>query len=435
MTTHVPRPRSDTSQNARGIDPANIAGADADKNGVPRPDVLTDAAKWFDVSGNRLKLIHHPDDRLQALMGLIEQAKSSLKLFFYIFASDNIGQRVLDALIDACNRGVAVELMVDGFGSNGAARDFFTPLEQAGGNFAIFCPRFSTSYLVRNHQKIVISDNHRAMLGGFNVADDYFGPQPGDDPALHDEKRWEDLGVIVEGPEVSRLSEYYKELSNWVSNTNNQIHLLQRMVHRWNPGDGKLRWLMGGPNSQISQWAKAVRADLENARRFDLVSAYFSPGQGTLRRIAKLGKQGQDRLVLAGKTDNAATIGASRLLYGYLLKRGVRLYEFQPRRLHSKLIIIDDAVYIGSANFDVRSLFINVEIMLRIEDKAFADHARLLVDNMCEESLLITQEVYNKHKSPLNQLRWTISYFLVSVLDYTVNRRFNFGADKSKWSI
>ena len=207
MTTHVPRPRSDTSQNARGIDPANIAGTDADKNGVPRPDVLTDAAKWFDVSGNRLKLIHHPDDRLQALMGLIEQAKSSLKLFFYIFASDNIGQRVLDALIDACNRGVAVELMVDGFGSNGAARDFFTPLEQAGGNFAIFCPRFSTSYLVRNHQKIVISDNQRAMLGGFNVADDYFGPQPGDDPTLHDAKRWEGLGVSVEAPEVSRLSE------------------------------------------------------------------------------------------------------------------------------------------------------------------------------------------------------------------------------------
>src|SRR5690554_265114 len=435
MTTHVPRPRSDTSQNARGIDPANIAGADADKNGVPRPDVLTDAAKWFDVSGNRLKLIHQPDDRLQALMGLIEQAKSSLKQFFYIFASDTIGQRVLDALSGACNRGVAGEHMVDGFGSNGAARDFFTPMEQAGVNFEILCPRFSPSYLVRNHQKIVISDNHRAMLGGFNVAGDYFGPQPGDDPTLHDEKRWEDLGVIVEGPEVSRLSEYYKELSNWVSNTNNQIHLLQRMVHRWNPGDGKLRWLIGGPNSQISQWAKAVRADLENARRFDLVSAYFSPGQGTLRRIAKLGKQGQDRLVLAGKTDNAATIGASRLLYGYLLKRGVRLYEFQPRRLHSKLIIIDDAVYIGSANFDVRSLFINVEIMLRIEDKAFADHARLLVDNMCEESLLITQEVYNKHKSPLNRLRWAISYFLVSVLDYTVNRRFNFGADKSKWSI
>src|SRR5690554_7802083 len=132
MTTHVPRPRSDTSQNARGIDPANIAGADADKNGVPRPDVLTDAAKWFDVSGNRLKLIHHPDDRLQALMGLIEQAKSSLKLFFYIFASGNIGQRFLDAMMDGCNCGVAVELMVGGLGCYGAAVEFLTALQSVG---------------------------------------------------------------------------------------------------------------------------------------------------------------------------------------------------------------------------------------------------------------------------------------------------------------
>ncbi|HEY9090829.1 phosphatidylserine/phosphatidylglycerophosphate/cardiolipin synthase family protein [Parasphingorhabdus sp.] len=438
MTTPVPRSQSDKSQNARGIDPGNIAGVDAEKNGVPRPDlpgpgVLSDDANWFDVSDNRLKLIQHPDDRLQALMGLIEQAQSSLKLFFYIFEADNIGQRVLDALIDACNRGVAVELMVDGFGSNGAPRDFFDPLQEAGGNFAIFCPRFSTSYLVRNHQKILISDNRRAMLGGFNIGNEYFGPQPGEDAAIQDESRWEDLGVVIEGPEVARLSEYYKDLSHWVTNTNNQIHLLQKMVHQWKPGNGKLQWLIGGPNSHLSQWAQAVKADLEQARRFDLVSAYFSPGQGLLRRIARLGKRGQGRLVLAGKTDNAATIGASRLLYGFLLKRGARLFEFQPRRLHSKLIIIDDVVYIGSANFDVRSLFINVEMMLRIEDKAFANHARLMVDGLCEESKLITKEFYDKRKGPLTWLRWAVSYFLVCVLDYTVSRRLNFGSEESEW--
>lgn len=386
---------------------------------------------WFDVSGNRLKLVHSPDDRLRAVMDLIEQAADTVKMFFYMFEDDTVGQRVLDALVAACNRGVTVELMVDSFGSNSTAKGFFAPLEQAGGRFAVFSPHFSTSYFVRNHQKMLISDNRRAILGGFNITDDYFGPPPGEDADDHEETRWEDLGIVIDGPEVARLADYYRLLSNWVNNTNGNIHLLQRMVHRWEPGEGKFRWLLGGPNSQLSRWARSVKADLEFGKRLDLVSAYFSPGQGLLRRIAGLAKRGgQDRLILAGKTDNGATIGASRLLYGYLLKRGARIFEYQPRKLHTKLVIIDDAVYIGSANFDVRSLFINVEIMLRIEDKAFADHARLVVDKLSEDSLLITKEYYDSRKGLLNRMRWFLSYFIVSVLDYTVNRRLDFSAKK-----
>lgn len=386
---------------------------------------------WFDVSGNRLKLVHSPDARLQAIMDLIEQATDTLKMFFYMFEDDAIGQRVLGALIAACNRGVTVELMVDSFGSNGTAKGFFAPLEQAGGRFAVFSPHFSTSYFVRNHQKMLISDNRRAMLGGFNITNEYFGPQPGEDTKEHEETRWEDLGIVIEGPEVVRLADYYRLLSQWVHNTNGQIRLLQKMVHRWEPGSGNFRWLLGGPSSYLSRWARAVKADLEFGQRLDLVSAYFSPGQGMLRRIARLAKRGgQDRLILAGKTDNGATIGASRLLYGYLLKRGARIFEYQPRKLHTKLVIIDDAVYIGSANFDVRSLFINVEMMLRIKDKAFADHARLLVDELSEDSLLITRELHNSRKGLLNRIRWFLSYFIVSVLDYSVNRRLDFSAKK-----
>ncbi|MEW4467599.1 phosphatidylserine/phosphatidylglycerophosphate/cardiolipin synthase family protein [Parasphingorhabdus sp. JC815] len=386
---------------------------------------------WFDVEGSRLKLVHRPADRLTSLMSLIEQAKSKLKLFFYMFEGDETGRLVLNALIEACKRGVAVELMVDSFGSNGAPRHFFAPLEHVGGRFAIFSPHLSTSYFVRNHQKILISDNRRAMLGGFNISNDYFGSPPVEGLDDIDEKVWEDLGIIIDGPGVAKLANYYQRLSDWVNDTNGQIHLLQKMVRQWEPGEGKLRWLLGGPSNKLSRWAQAVKTDLEFGQRFDLVSAYFSPGQGLLRRIAQFAKRdGQERLVLAGKSDNGATIGASRLLYGYLLKRGVRIFEFQPRRLHTKLIIIDDVTYIGSANFDVRSLFINVEMMLRIEDNAFADHARSLVDDMCDNSLLITKELHNTRKGLLNRLRWLLSYFVVSILDYTVTRRLNFGVKK-----
>ncbi len=401
----------------------------------PVPDNSTasifDDSEWFDVGDSRLKPVYLPEDRLQAVISLIENASHKLKLFFYMFEGDDVGKIVLNSLVDACNRGVKVELMVDSFGSNGAPRGFFDPLEQAGGSFAIFSPRFSTSYFVRNHQKMLIADDCLALVGGFNIADQYFDRHPVDEDKEHDDTSWVDLGVIIDGPEVVKLADYYSLLSDWVHNNNGNIRLLQKMVRQWDAGDGNFRWLLGGPSNRLSRWAGAIKKDLERGRRLDLISAYFSPGQGLLRRIARLSKRGgEDRLILSGKTDNAATIGASRLLYGYLLKRGVQIFEYQPKRLHVKLVIIDNAVYIGSANFDLRSLFINVELMVRIEDQAFANHMRLLVDQMCTDALPISAKLHKARKGILNRLRWTLSYFVVNILDYTVTRRLNFGVKK-----
>ncbi len=387
--------------------------------------------QWFDVGANRLRLVRAATERLAALVEMLEGAEKSLKLFFYMFEDDRTGRRILDILIAACKRGLAVEMMVDSFGSNGASRNFFDPLIEAGGKFKIFSPRFSTSYFVRNHQKMIIADDRRALIGGFNIADDYFDvPRPAEDSGPTGDS-WEDLGLEIEGPEVVNLANYYRLLSDWVYRDNGNIRSLRKMVRHWDSGDGQFRWLLGGPSNRLSRWASAIKKDLENGCRLDLVSAYFSPGQGLLRRIGGLSKRGgQSRIILPGKTDNAATIGASRLLYGYLLKRNARLYEYQPKRLHTKLVIVDDAVYVGSANFDLRSLFINVEMMLRIEDADFANHARSIIDILHEQAEAITPELHRSRRSFLNRLRWTISYFFVNTLDYSVTRRLNFGIRK-----
>lgn len=390
-----------------------------------------DAPQWFEADGNRLRLFRDPAERLAALLETLESAEKSLKLFFYMFEDDRLGGIVRGRLIEACKRGVAVEMMVDSFGSNGTARKFFDPFVDAGGKFRIFSPRFSTSYFVRNHQKMVIADDSRALIGGFNIADEYFNLQsPGEEGGLADTS-WEDLGLAINGPEVANLAHYYRVLSDWVYQHNGNMRTLRRMVRRWDAGDGRFRWLLGGPSNRMSRWASAIKKDLEEGGRLDLVTAYFSPGQGLLRRIGGLSKRGgTSRIILPGKTDNAATIGASRLLYGYLLKRRARIFEFQPRRLHTKLVIVDDAVYIGSANFDLRSLFINVEMMLRIEDAGFADHARSTIDILQRDAQPITPELHRSRRTLLNRLRWALSYFLVNTLDYRITRRFNFGARK-----
>ncbi len=398
---------------------------------VKDPKLQHDPPQWFDVGENRLRLVRAASVRLSALIDVLEAAEKNLRLFFYMFEDDHTGRRILDILIAACERGVAVEMMVDSFGSNGAPRSFFDPLIAAGGKFKIFSPRFSTSYFIRNHQKMIIADDCCALIGGFNIADDYFNvPRPDEDSSAVKDS-WEDLGLQIKGPEVVNLASYYRLLSNWVYRDNGNMRSLRKMVRHWEAGNGQFRWLLGGPSNRLSRWAWAIKKDLEQGCRLDLVTAYFSPGQGLLRRIGGLSKRGgQSRIILPGKTDNPATIGASRLLYGYLLKRHARLFEYQPRRLHTKLVIVDDAVYVGSANFDLRSLFINVEMMLRIEDAEFANHARALVDILHEQAEAITPELHKSRRTLLNRIRWTISYFVVNTLDYSVTRRLNFGVKK-----
>ncbi len=91
-----------------------------------------------------------------------------------------------------------------------------------------------------------------------------------------------------------------------------------------------------------------------------------------LRRIYRIGQRGEARVITAAKSDNTTTIAAARHTYWRLLRRGVQVYEYQATKLHTKLFVVDDVVHVGSANFDMRSLFLNLEMMLRINDAGFA---------------------------------------------------------------
>ena len=167
--------------------------------------------------------------------------------------------------------------------------------------------------------------------------------------------------------------------------------------------------------------------DIKRATRLDMMVAYFSPRWGLIKQIGNVALRGQARLLLAAKSDNAATIGAARTSYGKMLRKGVEIYEFEPAKLHAKLIVVDDATYIGSANFDMRSLYINLELMLRIEDAALAARMREFIDQHVPHSTAVTPELYAKRRTLLHRLQWVISWFLVTVADYSVTRKLNAG--------
>jgi cardiolipin synthase len=369
------------------------------------------------VDGHALSLFVRGEDRLRALLDAIGEACQSLRLFFYIFSDDVVGRAIVDALVEARNRGVRVWLLVDGFGSGEASEPMRALLAEAGIVFARFYPSYGRRYLLRNHQKILIVDDAAALIGGTNVAAPYFA----DDP---DGKSWHDLVLRVEGPAARRLAHYYDGLRRWMMAERQGVRGLVHILARRSEATGPLRWLFNGPFRRLSPLTRALMKDLDAADRVSMIQAYFSPNWGMLRRLGRISRRGGDvRLVTAARSDNAVTILAARHCYRRLLRSAVRIFEYQPQMLHMKLVVINDIAYIGSANFDMRSLYINGEIMLRIDDAKFAARMHDFVtahEGFCEE---ITREAHRQRSTLIARLKWLLSYFLVSGVDFTVTRR------------
>jgi cardiolipin synthase A/B len=374
-----------------------------------------------DVSGHHLLVTVDGSARLTQILDLIANAQSSLRVFYYIFADDHCGVAVRDALIAACRRGVFVSLMIDGFGSADLPESFLDALSAAGARVARFHPRMGRRYLLRNHQKMLIIDEAAVLIGGANIAADYF-----EEPARGD--HWHDLSLLVTGPAAVRLARYYDDLALWVGSVTQGIRALQRILTLHSDTTGPLRWVHGGPFQRHSPMTRALRADLDDASVVDMVQAYFSPNWSFLRRLTRVARRGRVRIVTAARSDNTTTIGAARHCYPRLLRAHAQIYEYNRAKLHMKMIIADDTVYIGSANYDTRSLYINVELMLRIADHGFATAMRRFCTGEHVQSQRISTAFLKQIAGPFRRLRWLFAYFLVSTVDYTITRKLNIQA-------
>ena len=375
------------------------------------------------VDGTSLELIETGAGRLAAILELIRGAKTSVRLLFYIFVGDSSGVAVRDALVDAARRGVRVHLLLDGYGCAKIDPSFFTGLSDSGGEFCLFHPTYGRRYLLRNHQKLAIADERRALIGGANIEDCY----------LSDEgpRHWRDLWLSIDGPIVASAAEYFDAIFRWSSRKEAKLKSLRRMVGRHSDRRGALQWHFSAPLSMRTPWPASFARDLNEASRVEMIAAYFSPPRSMLRRLAQVAARGgQVRVITAAKSDNNATIGAARHSYSRMLRRGVEMFEYQPARLHTKLAIIDDAVYVGSANFDFRSLFINLEITLRIEDATFARAMRGYFERELADSERITAQLHRKRANAWRRFKWMISHWLVTSMDYTVTRRLNLNLER-----
>jgi len=324
-------------------------------------------------SAQDVRLLVDGAAKYAALLEDIAQARHHVHLEYYIFMPDRSGTALRDALIACASRGVRVRLLLDGIGSVACSSGFFAPLIEAGGEIAWFHPtRFWRFWWrpwlnLRTHRKIVVIDNRIAYAGGINVTDDQ------NEDVRKDAYR--DLHLRIEGDAVRALQLVFAE--DWVYATDSRTLLSEIVATLPPPTPGPIctQVLISGPDSPWEAIHR-VKVGLIHAaqKRVWLVTPYFVPGEAAMMALTSAALGGLDvRLMVPRMSDSRLVTLAARSYFDDLMVAGVKVYEYEPRMLHTKALLIDDAsAVLGSANFDHRSFRLNFEVAVLFQDHGVA---------------------------------------------------------------
>ncbi len=350
------------------------------------------------VPGNRVVLLDDAAEALSSMLASIEAAQSWVWLEMYWLDSDAVGARFFEALSERARRGVEVIVLYDAFGSFGTDTARFEQLIQAGARVAAFNPvspfarRFRLGKLTRrNHRKLLIVDGRVAFTGGVNLARQWASEAEGGES-------WRDEVVEIRGPVLAELEEAFRES---FCQTCGQ-RLRKRQVDGAPVGSSRVAVLTQAGVLRRHQVLAAYLVRLRSARqRIFVCHAYFLPNASLYRALMRAARRGVDvRVIVPARCDVELVRLGSRAIWGRLLRAGVRIFEWQPTILHSKMAVVDRAwVTVGSYNLDYLSARRNRELNVAILDGEFAQHA----DDVLEAALAECTEVdlVTHHYRPL----------------------------------
>jgi len=375
---------------------------------VPEPEFL---------GGNQIDLLQGGDELFPRMCQAIDAAQREVWLATYIFHTDAAAHAVQAALVAAAERGVAVHVVVDGFGSLATLAALRSALQPAGVKLEVFRPLerwyawLQPGQLRRLHQKLCVCDEAVAFVGGINVIDDRHDLNHGwvDEPRL-------DFAVAVHGPLAqsvhatvramwarAHLVRAWREEVRALSRSRRPVKASLKLL-------GQLRGAVAQPgadaNGQPVQAAFLVRDNLSQRRaiersyvqairrartRVDIAVPYFYPGRNFRRALTGAAQRGvRVRLLLQGKVDYRIAGLAARAVYDEMRARGVHIYEYTPAFLHAKVALVDDHwATVGSSNIDPLSLLLNLEANVVVRDAPFT----AALAGRFEAALAVSQEV------------------------------------------
>lgn len=338
---------------------------------IPEDDAFERAARLLGglpfTRGNKLRLLIDGERTFERIFEVIAAARSYLCVNFFIVKNDTLGARFQQALIERARAGVKVYFLFDEIGSHKLPRGFLRELREAGVECHSFgINRYWWSRLqlnFRNHRKIVVSDGGVALIGGFNVGDEYLG---------HHRKfgAWRDTHLELRGPVVQAVQMVFLEDWFWASNQVPDLH--------WGTqpeaADQIAAIIPTGPADPADSWQLIVAEAANSAReRLWVASPYFVPDEGVLTALQAAAIRGVDvRILIPERPDHLMVWLSAFSYYENSLPFGVRIFRYHRGFLHQKVMLIDQRLAsVGTANLDNRSFRLNFEITAFSTDKSF----------------------------------------------------------------
>ncbi len=317
--------------------------------------------------GNRVTLVSDGVDAYRQMMLMIDEARTSIHITSYILGRDAVGAALIERLCKRAEEGIAVRLLLDDVGSWRVGRRTLAPLVAAGAKVAFFMPMLHLPFRgrtnLRNHRKLVVVDGRIAITGGMNLAIPYMSSDPKD-------SLWRDLSVIVEGPGVADIEALFE--SDWKFTTQENLaesRSTERPKVPVRHGSAVLQVVASGPDVSGDPLYEALLSLIFAAKqRIWIVTPYFVPDETLSRALNLAARRGVDVRLVVPERSNHLTADLARASYlRDLCNAGGNVLFYQPTMLHAKAVLFDEQLaVIGSANMDMRSLFLNYELALFI---------------------------------------------------------------------
>lgn len=333
------------------------------------------------IAGNQIKLLRSGGEYFPALLNAIRLAKTEIHLQSYIYQADQTGLAIGQALMDAAQRGVHVNVLLDGFGSQKLSSAFVASLRAAGVNVLFYRPRISPWSMEKNrlrrlHSKIAVVDGTIGFIGGINIIDDNNVPNPNNVPPRID------YAVQIEGALLPRLHASVADLWQRVA----WLNLLKT------PATKSLATGSSSPHpaNLLAAFAQRDnvlhRHDIETAylkainsaqSEILIANAYFLPGHRFRKALVDAANRGvKVSLLLQGRVEYFLMM-ATHAFYSEFLNKGIAIYEYRKSFMHSKVAVIDGTwATVGSSNIDPFSLLLAREANVFISDPGFAGELR-----------------------------------------------------------
>jgi cardiolipin synthase A/B len=325
--------------------------------------------------GNSMQVLQNGVQFWPALFRDIAAARETVHIESFIWYDGKLARDMAKLLADKARQGVEVRLLVDASGGRQLKGEVKEMMEKAGVQVAHFHPlRISNLGRLNNrdHRKLMILDGRIGYISGFCIADEWLGD------ARH-KKEFRDTGLRIEGPVVNRLQGAFAE--NWIEETG-EIPAGDRYFPKLpaaGPSTAHLAYT--SPDGSVSAVQILYYLAINAARKEILIqNPYLLPDKQALAALEAAVDRGVDVRIMVPSddaTDSALVQHASHHHFGTLMKKGVRVYEYQRTLLHQKVLVVDGLwSCVGSTNFDDRSFQLNDEVSLGVVDAAIASQLR-----------------------------------------------------------